>query len=63
MRPSNNRENERGDGSIQKCLKLRTAAAVAAAVKAEPTLKWAWWTCVQFSVTIPRQKVDVMVVR
>ena len=61
-RPSNNRENQRGGGSIQKCLNLRTAA-VAAAVKAQPTLKWAWWTCVQFSVSIPRQKVDVKAVR
>ena len=48
----NNRENRRGAGSIQKCLKLQTA--VAAAVKAQPTLKGAWWTCVRFSVEIPR---------
>ena len=27
----------------------------AAAVKAQPTLKWAWWTCVRLSVTTPRQ--------
>ena len=59
MRPWNNRENRRGAGSIQKCLKLRTAVAVAAAaVKAQPTLKWAWWTCARFSVTIPGSKRD-----
>ena len=44
MRPWNNSESQRGAGSIQKCLKLRTATAV----KAKPTLKWAWWMCVRF---------------
>ena len=31
MQPSNSRENRKGAGSIQKCLKLQTAVAVAAA--------------------------------
>ena len=55
VQPSNNRESQRGEGSIQKYLKPRTAVAVAAAaVKAQPTLKWDWWMCVRFSVEIPR---------
>ena len=63
MRQSNNRESERGAGSIQKRLKPRKAVAVpAAAVKAQPTLKWVYWICVRFSLKIPRQKVGVRVV-
>ena len=54
MQPSNSRENRRGAGSIQKCLKLRKAVAAAAAMKAQPTLKWAWWTCARYSVKIQR---------
>ena len=38
MRPWNNRERQKVEGSIQKRLKLQTAVA-AAAVKAQPTLK------------------------
>ena len=52
MRPWNNRESQRGERSIQKRLKLRTAVA-AAAVQAQPTLEWGWWMCVRFSVEIP----------
>ena len=49
MRLPNNRENQGRAGSSQKCLKPRKAVA-AAAVKVQPTLKWAWWMCVRFSV-------------
>ena len=34
---------------------LKPLTAVAAAVEAQPTLKWAWWMYVRFSVTFPRQ--------
>ena len=33
-----------------------SSSVAAAAVKAQPTLKWAWWMCVRFSVEIPRGK-------
>ena len=52
MRPWNNRESQRGAGSISERVQLRTAVAVAAA-KAQPTLKCAWM-CVRCSVKIPR---------
>ena len=40
-----------------------SSAAVAAIVKAQPTLKWDWWMRVQFSLKIPRPKVVVEVDR
>ena len=52
-------------GSISKCLKPLTAvaavAAVGAAVKAQPTLKWDWWMCALFSLKVPRPTVVVEV--
>ena len=52
MQPSNNRETKGASRTT-----LSRGQSVAAAVRAQPTLKWAWWMCARFLVEIPRRSV------